>query len=232
MKKWHLLLGGLLAMAMLAGCGSDESGAAGESAAAGAAAQTEQAQTADGGGQARQGGPGGGFGMTDENGNAADLIGKIKSVSGNTITVYKSQIDPSQTGGGRGGMRSGGSEGQDGAARPPSGDAETSNGAAPSPGGDGSAQPGDGGSGRPPGGVSMDEMFTEETVDITVTDATVIRQTSFENNEMTTTDAALADLKEGDVLTIWLAEGTQEASSIRLGAFGGGMGGGGGPGQP
>jgi hypothetical protein len=226
MKKWHLFKVSALTLALLAGCGDGGSNAAD---AGSANAQTD-------GGQASQarGGPGGGFGMTDENGNPADLIGKIKSINGNTITVYKSRLDPSQTG--RGGGRSG--------RQAPSGEGQTQAGDGQTPSGEGQAQAGDGqtqngggqaqtgdapptggdGTGRPQGSTNMADRFTDETVDITVTDSTKIRKIAFENNERTTSEAALSDLKAGEVLTIWLNEGTQEASLITIGGMGGGFG--------
>ncbi|MBB6635598.1 hypothetical protein [Cohnella thailandensis] len=234
-KKWNLAIGGALAVALLSGCGSNNTdNAASEGAQVQAdAGATQQAQG--------QGGPGGGFGggMVDENGNAADMLGKIKSINGNTITVYKSSIDPSQMGGGMRGQGGQGGPGGDGG-QPPSGAPDANGGQAPADGqasadaqaaADGQAAPsgapdGGNGGGRPQGG-GMANMFTEETVDIAVTDATVIQKTSFENNEVTTTDVALSELKADDVLTIWLTEGTQEAATIKLGGFGGGMGRGG-----
>jgi hypothetical protein len=158
--------------------------------------------------------------MTDENGNPADLIGKVKSINGNTITVYKSRLDPSQTG--RGGGRSG--------RQAPSGEGQTQAGDGQTPSGGGQAQTGDtpptggDGTGRPQGGTNMADRFTDETMDITVTDATKIRKIAFENNERTASEAALSDLKAGEVLTIWLNEGTQEASLITIGGMGGGFG--------
>lgn len=182
-KKWKLALTGALAVALLSGCGAKSVD--------NAAAQNNQSQGAARSGQAGQSGQGGmrgGMGMVDENGNTADLLGKIKSISGQTITVYKSSFDPSQMRGGQGG--SGGQGGNSG--------------------------------NRPQG---MGNMFTDQTVDITVTDATKIETTSFENGQRTTKEIALSDLKADDVLTIWLKEGTQEAETIRVGGFGGGRGG-------
>ncbi|WP_027092333.1 hypothetical protein [Cohnella thermotolerans] len=206
-KKWKFALTGALAVALLSGCGakSDDN----------AAAQNNQSQGAARSGQAGQSGQGGmrgGMGMVDEDGNTADLLGKIKSISGQTITVYKSSFDPSQMRGGQGG--SGGQGGQDGqGGQSPSG-APASN--AP----DADRQGGNSGN-RPQG---MGNMFTDQTVDITVTDATKIETTSFENGQRTTKEIALSDLKADDVLTIWLKEGTQEAETIRAGGFGGGRG--------
>jgi hypothetical protein len=226
-KKWNLALTGALAIALLSGCGSKSDNAS-------AGNGDAQVQTDNGSAQGSQGQGGrGGFGggMVDANGNTADMLGKIKSINGNTITVYKSSFDPSQMGGGmRGGQ---GGQGGDGG-QPPSGAPDANGGQAPADGQmpsgapDGQVPSGapDGGNGGGRQGGGMANMFTDETVDITVTDATVIQKTSFENNETTTTDVALSDLKADDVLTIWLTEGTQEAATIKIGGFGGGFGGG------
>ncbi len=76
----------------------------------------------------------------------------------------------------------------------------------------------------------MENMFSDETMDITVTDATKIVSASFADGKMTETDKTLADLKADDIITVQLKDDTQEAESIRLGGFGGGGFGGGGRG--
>lgn len=225
-RKWNLAIGGALALSLLAGCGSDKTG----NDSSGAAVQTQ----ADGGsGQSAQtaqngsgGGMRGGMGMVDENGNAATLMGKIKSINGQTVTVYKSSFDPSKMGARpNGGNGNGGPDpnasGQNG------GQAQAGDGQAPPSGGQASGnqngQNGQGGqNGGRAGGFNRDGMFTDETEDITITDSTKLETTTFENNQATTKDVTLADLKEGDVLTIWLKDGSQEATTIRVGGFGGG----------
>ncbi|RIE02266.1 hypothetical protein D3H35_16170 [Cohnella faecalis] len=193
----------------MAGCGSKDDGNGGA-----AAAPTQM----NNGGQQGAGG---------QNRMQADLLGKVKSVSGQTITVYKSSFTPGQ--GRPGGGANGGGNGQ----QPPA----DGNGQQPPAGGNGQQPPADGNGQQPPsgdgqsgggrGGFNMDNMFTEETVDIQVTDATKIVKRSFENNQATETEIALADLKEGDVLNVDLKDGTQEAVTISLGNGGFGMGGGG-----
>lgn len=218
-KKWTLALSGALAVALLSGCGAKA-----DNAASGQAAQQGQGNNAAG--QAGQWQGRGGMGMVDENGNPASLIGKVKSVSGQTITVYKSTFDPSRMAQG-GGQRPSGN-GQNGGSPAPG----AGNGQAPS----GSAQNGSGqnGSGNRGQGRGMANMFSDETEDITITDATKIESVSFENGQATTKELAVTDLKADDVLTIWLKDGTQEAATIRVGGFGGGNRGqrpGGGQGQ-
>jgi len=242
-RRWNLALCGALAVVMLAGCGSKADGSD--------ALANGQAQVDAGAGQNGQGGGmRGGMGMVDENGNAANLIGKVKSVNGQTITVYKSSIDPSQMGRGPGGPNGGGGQPQSG---PPNDAPNDGSGQAQNDGqasgstdaGTGSAGTGSAGTGgvtgsdgggagtgaggnRPQGG-GMANIFTDETVDIAVTDATNIESTSFDNGQATTKEVALSDLKADDVITVWLKDGTQEATTIRLGGFGGGRGGRGGP---
>lgn len=227
-KKWTLAVSGALAIALLSGCGSKEDNAA-------SGQNVQQEKAGNGAGQAGQGRGGMEMGMVDENGNPASLIGKVKGISGQTITVYKSSFDPSQMGQGR--QRPNGNGSNDGG-QPPSG----SNGQAPADGsanngangggqatsGNGQAQTGssqNGSGNRRPGG-GMANMITDETEDITVTDGTKIESVSFENGQATTKELAVSDLKADDVLTIWLKEGTQEAATIRVGGFGGGFGGG------
>ncbi|MEK3883147.1 hypothetical protein [Paenibacillus sp. PL2-23] len=240
MSKCGILAAALLATALLAGC-SGETGSS-DNSAGGAPMQTGGARQQAGG----EGGPpgmggGGGFGMTDDHGNVASLIGQVKSINGNVVTVYKSALEPGAMGGGMGGMRreGGGSRqggqatGQDGQGEGQIGGGETaeqngqdgalSGGGTPPAAQEGDAMPGEAGQGRPVGGMSM---FTEETVDVTVTDTTAIQGSSFGENGVALTDMGIADLKEGDILTIWLVEGSEDASLIRLGGMGGAMGGG------
>lgn len=237
-KKWTLALSGALAIALLSGCGAKS-----DSTAAGQPAQQDQG--GNGAGQAWQGRGGMGMGMTDENGNPASLMGKVKSISGQTITVYKSSFDPSQMP--QGGNRRSGGNGQNGNGQAGGGNGQApagngaSNGSGQAAGSDGQSgggqQPnvggqalnggnGTNGSGNRPQGGGMANMFTDETEDITVSDATKIESVSYENGQTTTKELALSDLKADDVLTIWLKEGTQEAATIRVGGFGGGFGGG------
>ncbi|SFB20910.1 hypothetical protein SAMN05216312_104452 [Cohnella sp. OV330] len=230
-KKWTMLAAAALTVALLASCGSkaDDSGTA---APAQAAAGVQSGGAAAGDRAAA--GQGGGFGGMQ----AMGTLGKIKSVSGNTITIYKSSFQPGQGGGRMGGNRQdGGQNAGDGAA--PSEDAQPPSGDPPQQGVDGQAggQAGQGGAGGQAGQggqrPDMANMFTEETEDITVTDATKIYKTETTDGQRTETEIAIGDLKADDVITVTLKEGTQEAESIRLGGIGGGFGGGmrGGQGQ-
>ncbi|MDG0789824.1 hypothetical protein OMP38_02410 [Cohnella ginsengisoli] len=230
-KKWTVLAWAALTVALLAGCGSkaDDGGAA----AIAQAAVGDQPGAAAAGDQAAAG-QGGGFGGMQ----AMGTLGKIKSVNGNTITIYKSSFQPGQGGGRMGGNRQGaGQNAGDGAA--PSGDAQPPSGDPPQQGADRQAggQAGQGGAGGQAGQggqrPDMANMFTEETEDITVTDATKIYKTEMADGQRTETEIAIGDLKPDDVITVTLKEGAQEAESIRLGGLGGGFGGGmrGGQGQ-
>ncbi|MFD0671163.1 hypothetical protein [Cohnella sp. GCM10027633] len=200
-----------LSIALLAGCGSkDADNATGAEANAGVAQQQEQL-----GNGAAQGGE---QGMMNR--MVADLIGKVKSLDGNTLTVYKSSFQPGAMGGrGQGGQGGGGGMRGD----RPSGDGQQQ---------DGGQAPQDGqpGGGR---GMSFENMFTDETVDITLTDATKIVKREFVDNEMKETELTIADLKADDIVNIALTDGTQEAATITIGmgGFGGGAGFGGGGGR-
>ncbi|MFC5471388.1 hypothetical protein ACFPPD_22115 [Cohnella suwonensis] len=148
----------------------------------------------------------------------ADLLGKVKSISGQTVTVYKSSFTPGARGQG-GGQRP---EGQTG-----SGDRSNANeGDQPPASGDSNGGNAGGDPGAAPSGQNrpnMANMFSDETVDIQVTDATKIVKTTFENNERKETALALADLKEGDIVSVDLEDGSQNAVTITLGQ--GGFGG-------
>ncbi|WP_201007956.1 hypothetical protein [Paenibacillus glycanilyticus] len=207
MNNWKIALSAVAISVALAGCGSksDESGTA----ANGTTGQAQQQQN-----QGKQGGFQGRAMM--------GTIGKIKSINGQTITIYKSSFQRPEGAGGQ----------------PPQGDAaqgDSPNGIPPSgnpPQGDAGSAPQAGGGQNSGGGRqrNMENMFSDETMDITVTDATKIVSASFADGKMTETDKTLADLKADDIITVQLKDDTQEAESIRLGGFGGGGFGGGGRG--
>ncbi|WP_042165608.1 hypothetical protein [Paenibacillus gorillae] len=185
MNKWKLVLGAAVMAMALSGCGAN--------------AQTDEPVTAAVGELPDQQRPGGMM--------MGGTLGKIKSIDGQTITMFVSSFQPgNRSGGGAGGDGSGaaGGRGQQGE-RP-----QRQEGQAPPEG----------------GGMNLDNMFTDETMTITVTDETKIVSTTFENNERKETEQSLSDLKADDVITVTLKEGTQEAESIRLGGFGGFGGGG------
>ncbi|WP_256761122.1 hypothetical protein [Cohnella sp. WQ 127256] len=150
----------------------------------------------------------------------ADLMGKIKSINGQTITVYKSSFVPDARGGAGqqppGGGDQAGADGQ----QPPGGGDQA--------GADGQQPPQGNGQNRP----NMANMFSDETVDIQVTDSTKIIKTTFENQERKETVLTIADLKADDIVSVDLADDTQNAVTITLseggsfGGMGGGMGGG------
>ncbi len=152
---------------------------------------------------------------------AADLLGKIKSINGQSITLYKSSFVPGARGGDGGGGNqqppSGAQDGRD--EQTPSGNAAVE-GQQP-PQGDGQAR------------SNMANMFSDETVDIQVTSSTKFVKTTFENQEMKETALEIADLKEGDIVSIDLEDNTQNATTVTLneGGFGGMGGMGGGQGQ-
>jgi len=73
----------------------------------------------------------------------------------------------------------------------------------------------------------MADLFTGDKVDITVAEGTPIYTVVRGENEMTTESVVISDLKEGDIVSVWLKSGTQEAEYITVGGMGGmgGMGG-------
>lgn len=206
-----LLAGVALALA-LAGCGSKNEGAAAGGANEAAVQQQNQRQPPAG-----QEGGNGGPGMMNR--APADLIGKVKSIDGNTLTVYKSSFTPGQGGGARrgNGMR----RRQSGDGQQPSEGAQPVEQGQPQAPADGQRQQGGG-----RGGMNFENMFTDETAEITVTDGTKIIKREFVDDKMQETELALADLKADDIVTIDLMDGTQEADTITLGTSGfGGRGG-------
>jgi len=194
MNKWKVMLSAVVIAAALAGCGAQDE-------------QVSSDQQVDAQGKVQRNGARAGMGQM---GAQADLMGKVKSVDGQTITLYKSAM-------GQGG--------------PPQGDGTggmPAEGEAPqAPAGDGTAPEGG-------GRMNMDAMFSEETVDIQVTDTTKIMTVTFENEQMVEKEIALTDLKADDILSIMLTDDTQIAESItvRTGGFGGFGGGAGGGRQP
>ncbi|MCM3629322.1 hypothetical protein M3194_18405 [Paenibacillus glycanilyticus] len=212
MNNWKIVLSAVAITVALAGCGS----------------KSEETGTSDGtaaGGQAQ----GQNQGQQGFQGRAMmGTIGKIKSINGQTITIYKSSFQRPEGGGREGAPPQGEAPDQGDAApsgNPPAGDQAQGNaGSAPQAG---NGQGNGGGRQR-----SMANMFSDETMDITVTDATKIVSVTNTDGKMTETDKTLADLKADDIITVQLKDDTQEAESIRLGGFGGGgFGGGGGRGQ-
>ncbi|WIM39491.1 hypothetical protein PO903_00870 [Paenibacillus sp. PK4536] len=218
MKTWTFLLGTTLTIALLAGCSTNsETSSTAEPTTnrADASATETSTNTSSSSGDS-----------TATAQASADLLGKIKSIDGNTITIYKSTIDPSQ-------MGQGGDKGMN---APPEGQP-----------GDGGASPADGGQSPPatPDGESAQapvnegsqapasseqastggkDMFSDETVTITVSDSTRFSTMTMENNEMTTTTKALSDLKADDVINVWLnTEDSSVADQIQLFIGMGGM---------
>ncbi|WP_187355156.1 hypothetical protein ['Paenibacillus yunnanensis' Narsing Rao et al. 2020] len=227
MKKYipALMVGSLIAAIMLAGCSSGSDTAAPQG--------TNQTAGSDNA-AARQGGPGeqGQNGMNRQ----AMNFGKIKSVSGSTITVYTAEM-PQRPQNGAGGQAPEGGQPAEGQGTPPEGGQPADGQGTPPEGGqpaDGQAAGAEGGRGQG-GGMrgGMMQSFSEETTDITVPDGTKVLSVTFENGERKETEISLSDLKADDIIQYTLKEGTAEAESITLstGGFGGGQGfGGGAPG--
>lgn len=227
MKKHvpYMMAGSLLAAILIAGCSSDTDPAAATS------GDTQTTQTQSGSNAAQPDGTAAGAGQNRMN-RAGMNIGKIKSISGNTITVYTAEMPArQQNGSGEGSPPDGGGtspgDGTGGApaegqGTPPEG------GQATDGGGKDAAQ----GGGRQGGG--MMQNFSEETTDITVGSDTTYVSVTFEGGEQKETTLALSDLKADDIIQYTLKTDTAEAEKITLGTGGfggGGMGGGRGQGQ-
>ncbi|WP_239618551.1 hypothetical protein [Cohnella mopanensis] len=199
-----MLVTAIAAMILLTGCGNDSTNQAdGGSAPQNNGGSTPQDQQ-QGQGQGRSPMMG------------ADLMGKIKSVNGETFTVYKSSFVPGARGQGRGQQQSGDDT------QPTAGDQNGDNKQPPSGDGNPPAQGGE--QNRP----NMENMFTDETVDIQVTSTTKIVKVTFENQQRTETALTAADLKADDIVSVDLEDNTQNAVTITISEGGGfgGMGGG------
>lgn len=206
MRQWKIVCSTVVITAALTGCGANAEQGSNSSVVVNQ--QQQQQQRPEGG-------------MRMGNGT----MGKIKSIDGQAITLYKSSFTPGQQGQGGGEGGSGESEQQ---GNQPGGQQQGESAERP--------QMQEGFTPLEGSGMNRDNMFTEETMVITVTDTTTITALSFENEQSVETLKALTDLKADDIITVTLKEGTQEAESITLGGFGGGRGFGGvrpqGSGQP
>ncbi|WP_054938892.1 hypothetical protein [Paenibacillus ihuae] len=181
----YMMASGLIAAILLAGCSST----------------TDTASPSAADSQAAQ--PAASPGTGDRGMNRAGMnIGKIKSISGSTITIYTAEMPA----------------GREGKANPPEG----GEGGQPSEGG--TAPEGGGRQGGMQGGGMM-QNFSGETTDITVDSDTQFVSVTFDNGEQKETVISLADLKAEDIIQYTLKTDTTNAEQITLGA--GGFGGGG-----
>jgi hypothetical protein len=182
----YMMASGLIAAILLAGCSSNTDTASSS------AAGSQTAQTQSDGTDAQ---PAASSGARDRGMNRVGMnIGKIKNISGSTITVYTAEMPAGREG-------SGGTAPQ-GLANPPEGG---------------------GRQGGMPGGGMM-QNFSGETTDITVDSDTQFVSVTFDNGEQKETVISLADLKADDVIQYTLKTDTTNAEKITLGAggFGGG----------
>lgn len=209
MNKWKVMLSTVVIAAALSGCGAEEKSQA-------------DMQSAVQQGGAINGTMPNGRGMRSM-GAQADLIGKVKAIDGDTITLFKSAMTLGR------GARPQGNSAEDmpaGGGQPPADGEMPADGERPqAPASDGADKA------RGGGRMNMESMFTDETVQIHISDTTKIISRSFENEQMVEKELTLADLKTDDILSVMLKEGTQDADTITLsvGGFGsGGFGGAGG----
>ncbi|SFT06448.1 hypothetical protein [Paenibacillus sp. BC26] len=217
-----LMAAAMLLTAMLTGCG----------------AQNDEQQPTNNGQAAVGGFNGGGVNQPDR---TADFLAKVVKVSGESIIVQKSTLSPADMPRGGGGF--GGGVGQrpnrDGQAQ--SGEGREGNGTAPEgeapPAGNGTASQGDAPADAPQGNAGadgaqggkrqggrfgsgagfMDQMKFEDAQTTVAVDAdTEIVTMSRGQDGMTTKALKAADLKEGDILTVWLSSDNKTAQYITL----------------
>jgi len=147
-------------------------------------------------------------------------FGKIKSITGNTITIYKSDMSMPGQGGGQEGTPP----------ERPEGDQASVNGATSEggqPPGDapaGGAPQGEAPSGEMPEGGRqgsglggrMQQSFSEETTEIPIDVDTKIVTTTFDNGTRKENVITIAELKADDIIQYTLKSDTNVAESISL----------------
>ncbi len=229
MKKHvpYMLASGLIAAVLLAGCSSGSGNTASPSAVsqnAGTGANSTAVQ------------PGTGEQRPDGMNRSGMNIGKIKSISGSTITLYTAQMPEGRP---QTNVEGGQGTPPEGQGTPPEGgkDGQQADGqqGTPPEGGVQSGEAGQQGGGRQ-GGMGgrggMMQNFSEETTDITVTADTEYVSVTYENGQQKETVLTLTDLKADDVIQYTLQTDTATAVKITVGSGGFGFGGGGGGGAP
>ncbi|MEF3352567.1 hypothetical protein PV403_05210 [Paenibacillus sp. GYB006] len=188
-----LSLASALLLTLLSGCGSTTDDAQSNSS---AVTETDTSTSANANGSETQG---------------TLLLGKVKSIEGSTLTIYTSSTQPSE---GNGGKPPAGEAPQGEAPQGEAPQGEAPQGEAPQgevPTGSGTGTPPEQGEApegtvpaMPADGVappSMDNLFTDETMEITITDSTTMPST---------------ELEADDIVNITLEEGTQNAISIQV----------------
>jgi len=184
--KWARIASATLLMGMLAGCGAANGG---NSINQGIDAEQTGLGTNN---------PGSGGEVLDgmQENKAADFIGKVVSVTAESIVLQKSTIQPADLPGGgqnfgRGMRRGSGNSSSD--ERPQPSDDDRKEGQRPS-------ERGTGGRGFP------GEMeFSAEQITVRIGEGTELLTTSFGDGGMTTIPLQLSDIQAGDILTVWLA---------------------------
>jgi hypothetical protein len=196
-----LILGGLLASLLLAGCSAN-------SEAEGTVAANDQADTGSSAQQPQDNG-------NQQNGasNMSMNFGKIKSVSDTTLTIYTSEMPTPPQGAGEGGEKNG-----QGGTPPerPDGDQGTGNSTAPEGGMPQGEMPQGGGQGGGPQGGDMQQTFSEETTDITIDADTKIVAVTFDNGMRQENAITLTELKADDIIQYTLKSDSTVAESITL----------------
>jgi len=187
-EKWALIASVTLLMGMLAGCGAANGG---NSVNQGINAE----QTGPG-----VGNPGSGGEVSDgmQENQAADFIGKVVSVTAESIVLQKSTMQPADMSGGgqnfgRGMRRGASNDASDERPQPPADDSQ-----------EGQKRPSERGTGGR--GFSGEMDFSDEQITVRIGEGTELLTTSFGDGGMTTVPLQLSDIQDGDILTVWLAD--------------------------
>ncbi|MFD2379737.1 hypothetical protein ACFSWD_01645 [Paenibacillus xanthanilyticus] len=217
--SWTSIGAAFVLTALLAGCSSGDGQAAATNMVSVAGAPEQAASGLDG------------VGVPER---AGDLLGKIVSVTADSVVIQKSNMQPSATpGGGMGGGRRPNGQAPDGSA--PQGGGGTGNAApaqggnagADAPAGDVAQDRQDGPAGDPPaeglgqrpqggrGGFAQ-MAFTDEQVTIGLNAETSISAMSFGQGGMSSTPMEASALKTGDIVTVWLNPDQATAQSLQV----------------
>lgn len=214
-----LISGTLLASLLLAGCSSNsESGGTATDTQAGTGSSAQQSQ--GNGDENRQNGVR----------NMSMNFGKIKSITGNTITIYKSDMSMPGQGGGQEGTPPERPEGDQASVNGATSEGGQPPGDAPAGGApQGEAPSGEMPSGEMPSGEMpeggrqgsglggrMQQSFSEETTEIPIDVDTKIVTTTFDNGTRKENVITIAELKADDIIQYTLKSDTNVAESISL----------------
>lgn len=213
--KWMSTVLLMLVVLMLGGCSTNT--AAGTAENAEASAQSETAAkategTSDSTGNTTENGTGQtGSGTQKGSFTRADLMGEVKSIVGNSLTLALAKVPTREAGTGtQGATPPTGGEMPSGGGTPPEGGGASSGTGNQGGGGQGSF----GGSGSTGTRRAMNLTLTGETKELLIPVGVSITSGNGDNAKTKTID--IADIEKGDVLMIYYVEGTEDIEKITV----------------